>query len=411
MMSSADSALAATPFRSLRLRFALAYLILGSVGAVLLLVRITSQHAIVSSFGFPGFQIPIAIAFGAAGAVILRRRPKNTIGVLLLAEGLFSVTQFLIESAPVILQDSGGDPRLIAWLASVANVVWVPSVLVIGLLLALFPDGRRLPGRWSVVVPALVVGAVVAMAGQLLAPGPLDKYPNLTNPFSVGPILPPGLFEIVPLILFVPLGAAATTLIARWRRSKGDGREQLKWLAFASIPVVIGGSLSFAYPVGSYLMIAAAMAMPVAIAVAVQRYRLYDIDEIVSKTFAYGALTAILAGVYTGALKLFNELFIQVTGTASEGSIILATLVLAAAFTPVRKALEGVIDRRFKQKSSIDPIASESTDGVAAGIDLDQLDVVVRRAVREELAAFGGTYVVNGLRPPSEEPGTSLAQP
>jgi len=410
MALAAGSGHPTAPVRRWRIRFAIVFLIFGSVGAVLLLVRMTSQHVIVTSFGFPGFQIPIAIAFGAAGAVILRRRPENTIGALLIAEGVFSLSQFLIESAPRVLRDTDGDPRLIAWLAAIANVAWLPSVLVIGLLVALFPDGRRLPGRWSVVVPALLGGVAAATVGLLFAPGPLDNYPDVTNPFGLGSDPPPALLQLAPLLLFVALAGAAASLLARWRRSTGDAREQLKWLAFASIPVVIGGSLSAAYPIGSYLMIAAAMAMPVAVAVAVQRYRLYDIDELVSRTFAYGALTAILAGVYTGALKLFNELFIQVTGTESEGSIILATLVLAAAFTPVRKALETLIDRRFKLKSSTNGNAPGAPGGTVAGIDLVQLDAVVRRAVREELAAFGATTAVDEVRTASDERGGRVAQ-
>lgn len=350
------------------------------MGVVTLAVRWPPPAA---SWGFTGFQVPIAIAFGAMGILLLRRQPGNRIGWLLLLEGTITAVQFGVDLPAQTLSATTATTS-VAWVAWFSNWVWILSVTAIPPLFLLFPDGRPIGPRWARAIPLLAAGAAIMVIGIATIPGPLQNYPSVSNPVSVGGTWSRPLFAVGGLLLLLGATASVLSLLLRWRRSHGDAREQLKWLAFVGIPLLIAGAFSTALPIAQLVMIGFGVATPIAIAIAVLRHRLYDIDDLISRAFVYGALTAILAGLYTAALRFFNELFVQITGASSESSIILATLVLAAAFTPVRKALERVIDKRFKPASAL------ARDGLAAPVGqltAADLDLVIRRAVREELEA------------------------
>ncbi len=353
------------------------------VGLVVGLLELASAPSLPPpSWGFTGFQIPIAIAFGGMGLLLLRRRPSHRIGWLLLAEGTVTAIQFAVDlgaSGSTAASTAGQ----VVWVAWVSNWTWVVSIALLAPLFLLFPDGRALSSRWSLAIPVVTLGAAAMILGLVSTPGPLLNFPTINNPTGFGGAWSEVAFDGGALVL---LGGAATcvlSLVIRWRRSEGDAREQLKWLAFVGIPILIAASLSTALPIAQIAMIVFAVAAPFAIAIAVLRHRLYDIDQLIGHTVVYGALTAILAGLYTAAVKFFNELFVQVTGASSESSIILATLVLAAAFTPVRKGLESIVERRYK------PATGHATDVSASGITSmspNDLEGLIRRAVRAELA-------------------------
>jgi hypothetical protein len=370
-------------------RATLAVLIASVVVGVVALVRVWPPPE--PTFGFTGFNAIVAVVFGGMGAMILGRRPGNAIGWLLLIEGLASAVQFGLDTGPALA--AGGptpDPSVVAWLSWISNVVWVWPVAIFGPIFLLYPDGRPITPRWAP-LGALTVGGAIALAlGIALSPGPLNNYPGVMNPVTIGGPWA-GAFILVGAIAFAGAsGLSALSLVVRWRRSRGDAREQLKWLAAVSVPLILTGLLSASIRAFQYLMIGFAILAPIAIAIAVLRHRLYDIDQVISRTVVYGALTAILAGIYTATLKLLQEGFVQVTGKESEGAVILATLVIAAAFAPIRKALEQVIDRRFK------PAPAAATAGAAPGepgiegATAAELELIVRRAVREELGALLG---------------------
>jgi len=350
-------------------------------------------------FGFTGFQVPLAVAFGAMGILLLRRQPGNRIGWLLLLEGTMTALQFAIDLPALALAGTTTD-ALVVWIAWLSNWVWIVSVSLFPPLFLLFPDGRPIGPRWGRVILAVAVGGVLMAVGQATLPGPILNYPAVENPVSIGAGWSAVSFAIGGVLLLSGAALSVLSLVLRWRRSRGDSREQLKWLAFVGIPFLIAAAFVPWVPIAQDLMIGLGVAVPFAIAIAVLRHRLYDIDELIGRTFVYGALTAILAGLYTAALKLFNELFVQLTGAQSESSIILATLVLAAAFTPVRKSLEGVVERRFKPAPKLAPAGSESTVGQMSSSDLE---LVIRRAIREELAAAPGNPTTIAVRPDPRE--------
>jgi hypothetical protein len=233
----------------------------------------------------------------------------------------------------------------------------------------------------------LLLGDVVTIVGLALTPGPIQNFTRFDNPIGVGGDWARWAFAVGGLMIMTAAAGSVLSLVIRWRRSVGDEREQMKWLAFTGIPMVVAAPFAVGSPIAGDVLIGFGVAMPVAIAIAVLRHRLYDIDELIGRTFVYGALTAILAGVYAASLKLLQEVFLQVTGSESDGAVILSTLVTAASFAPVRKALDAVLDRRFKPKV----VAGASHDlpgGVAvAPMSPTELEQLVRRAVRAELDA------------------------
>ncbi len=332
-------------------------------------------------FAFTGFQVPIVIAFGGIGLLLIRRRSGNRIGWLLALEAVVAAIQFAIDQVAIAsLSTAPAWEPVVVW---VSNWIWLLAISPLPIVFLLFPEGRALSRRWGAVIPWLGAGVAVAIVGRATVPGPVSNYPSVDSPLTIGGPWSQPAFLLGGVIFLAAAAACVLSLVIRWRRSSGDEREQLKWLAFVGIPLVAVAPLAASVPIAADLVIAFGVAMPVAIGIAVLRHRLYDIDELIGRTVVYGALTAILAGVYTAALKLFNELFVQLTGAQSESSIILATLVLAAAFTPVRKSLEGVVERRFKPATVRAGLPADSS---LATMTVGQLEAVVRDAVRAAIA-------------------------
>jgi len=171
---------------------------------------------------------------------------------------------------------------------------------------------------------------------------------------------------------------------------------QLRWFAYAAVLSLTGGALYIALGVliapdndaireSTYvILILSIYSLPIAVLQAITRHRLYDIDTIIGRTFAYGALTAILAGLYAASVRLFNAVFVLFTGQTDETALVLSTLVLATTFTPIKSRLELVAARRFKPSVP----EAEPTPGSAPGADPDldaRIEAAIRRAVDEAL--------------------------
>jgi hypothetical protein len=307
---------------------------------------------------------PLAIVFGAAlmtfpivGALIASRHPKHAIGWLLLAAGLANMALILfsgygtyaLEAEPSALP--GG--VVTNWLS---DVIWLPSVAVsTTFLFLLFPDGKLPSRRWRVLAWTAVVGtAMVALA--LVFEPTLYGYPDVRAPLAL-PKETEGLLGLLATAGFI-LWAAATvgaviSLILRFRRARGEQRLQIKWVAFAaaiSLVMVPSFSLETAEAL-AFLEPVALIAIPISVGVAILKYRLYDIDRIINRTLVYGALTALLVGVYVGAALGLGALVRSVTGQENNSLVIAAsTLAVAALFGPARRRIQGFIDRRFYRR-------------------------------------------------------------
>jgi len=349
-----------------------------------------------NTLGSPAFDTVFSViylAFPVVGALIAARQPRNAIGWVFLATGLGKGLDYaLLGYATRALDEEPGSLPGGAFAGLIADLTWVPSLLGgTALLFLLFPDGRLLSPRWR---PALWLAAAVTLAymvGTMLKPGPLYYFPAVENPLGVeeigsitGRLADGSGFVAIPLIL-----AAVASLVARFRRSRGQERQQLKWLAYAATLLALSAPVQ---PLLDDLELAGLAIsdvvfglliclLPVAVGVAILRHRLYDVDVVINRTLVYGALTATLAGTYLG-LVLLISLAIGQSDVAIAGS----TLAVAALVRPARVRIQALVDRRFYRRRYDAALTLEAFGGrLRDELDLEALGGDLRSVVRETL--------------------------
>jgi hypothetical protein len=333
--------------------------------------------------------------FAGVGLLIARKEGSNAIGWLFLSSApMLAAISLAYGYADLALYGGQGWPgsTWAAWLAS--WLVIVPVFVVPCLIAQLFPNGRPLSGPWRHVLRlSVVVGLYLGLAPALDA-GPLGSYPTIENPAAlprgVARFLVDATWGISILVLFV-LSLAAVSV--RFRRSRGVEREQLKWLALAGGVTIVGflGGLFLIDLVGwlSTALIVVGfggfLSMPVAVAIAILRYRLYEIDRLVSRTLVYGALTVVLGAAYLGLVLAGQALFSSFAG-GSNLAIAVSTLVVAALFLPVRSRVQRLVDRRFyRRRYDAQRTLEAFGTRLREQVDLETLDVELRRAVDETM--------------------------
>src|SRR5215216_6035844 len=303
------------------------------------------------------------LAFPIVGALIASRHPKNPVGWICLVVGLIWTLIFLGDSIP----GSGPYPVTIA---ALTQAIWIPPVGLLGIyLILLFPDGKLPSRRWRPVAWFSGMVMVLASLGITFSPGPLEGHPGVRNPLGLEGT-PPWVFTAgIAILLLLPLCmiASALSLVMRYRRSGGEEREQIKWIAFAASVVgllyliTMVSSLTYSGPWGAAgtplwlgLLQQAALvsftAVPIAVGFAVLKYRLYDIDLLINRTLVYGSLTATLIALYFGSVVLLQGALPSLTGQESQFAVVASTLAIAALFNPLRRRLQGLVDRRFYRR-------------------------------------------------------------
>jgi hypothetical protein len=309
----------------------------------------------VITIGFLG----IPILFPVVGALIIRRRPATRVAWFMIAGGV-GLGLGLLTYGYGATGMPPEPPRPLALLALVfSQFLFVPSIVCGAVLVLLYFPSDRLPGRrWWPLIPMVIIGTLLYLAGNAFRPGEVDpqSFPGLENPLGAPAAWAAAMQVIVGggnVLLTASSLLAASSLVLRYRRGDPAERAQIRWVAlvacaavpaFAISSVPLGPISDNAFGVG----VAALSAMPIAIGIAITRYRLYDIDRLINRTLVYGALTAILAGVFTAGIGLAQRLFVSVTGQKSDVAIVLATLVVATLYAPLRKRLESMVDQHFK---------------------------------------------------------------
>jgi MFS family permease len=329
-----------------------------------------------SQFGSAGdglLGVVFVAAFATVGALLAWKRPGNPIGWLLSAIGL----AYAVGISSVLLAHFPRTLTLAVWLG------WI-FLLGIGLcvfVVLLFPTGHLPSRRWRPVAWAAGAGVAGWVLGSTFAPTILSYSPSMRNP--VGLTGPAGnIFKITGLggeLLIPATGLAAVLSLAfRYRHASTAERAQLKWLVYAGA-LVVAAALAGA-PVANNLqnaLLSGAVALvPVAIGIAVLRYRLYDIDRIISRTLAYAIITGLLIGIYAGLVLLTTQVFRVHTPVA----VAAATLAAAALFNPVRRRVQKAVDRRFNR-------ARYDADQTVAAFAARLKDAVDLDAVRDDLAS------------------------
>jgi hypothetical protein len=331
----------------------------------LVLVALNSSH--------PDVRIPepwightvSAVAFSLVGAVVGSRRPENPIGWLFCAIGVFAAVVLLSSeyAAYALLAQPNSLPGgwAMVWIRAWA---WVPYVGLFVLLFLVFPEGwpqsRALRWFTSLVLFVIAYGTVLAA----FSPGPIDAIGGaVDNPLGMKALRGVGTNSAVgPVesVLYVLGIVAAASLFGRMRRARGVEHQQIKWFAYATVVLVGGVVLSFTVSeatgvswfgeIGFVLRMVGLAGLPMAIGIAVLRYRLYNIDQIINRTLVYGSLTAMLLALYFGGIVVLQRIFVLLTGEKSTIAVVASTLLIAALFNPLRRRIQGFIDRRFYRK-------------------------------------------------------------
>ena len=303
--------------------------------------------------GSPG-EFLLWVVFAAylvVGCLILARRPGNTIGWIFTTVGLLTMIAGLAEAyAGYASAHPGSLPgSLVAiW---IQNWIWSPTILLALVFpLLLFPTGRSLSPRWRPVT-WLAVGltAAYAVLGALSPTLQLLNGRTVANPIGVTTIdVDAGpLGAVLNGLLLVVFFASISSLIVRFRRSQGVERQQLKWFTYAGALVLLAPLTNSLLGNISYVLV---IALPVAVGIAILRYRLYDIDRLINRTLVYGLLTALLAGVYVGVVLVLGQLFGRVGTDPPSWAVASATLAAAALFQPARRRIQALVDRRFNRR-------------------------------------------------------------
>ena len=374
---------------------------LGLAAMDLLLVALNSSH--------PNVRIPepwlahtvTAAAFSTIGAVIAYRRPDNPIGWLFCTIGLLAaIVLFSSEYAAYALlahTDSLPGGLAMAW---VRSWVWVPYLGLFVLLFLVFPGGwpPTLALRWYTGFVLVVVANGTVLAA--FSPGPIDAIGGaVENPLGMKSLQGIGTNSAVGPVesLLYALGIpAAASLFTRMRRAKGVERQQLKWFAYATVVLVGGVVLAFTISeatsarwlgeIGYLLTMVGLAGLPMAVGIAVLRYHLYNIDLLINRTLVYGFLTALLALVYFGSIVVSQRVFVFLTGEKSTLAVVASTLAIAALFNPLRRRVQGFVDRRFyRRKYDATKTLEDFTAKLRDETDLDALSDDLVGVVRETM--------------------------
>lgn len=368
-----------------------------------------------SGFLGEGFYALVMLAFASVGALVASRRPENPIGWLVLGGTcLISLGGMALEysvytllTAPHALPSGEWTLWLGGWIRSLGFFI------LVGFVPLLFPSGRLPSPRWRRVAWFALGGTTFFTLVVMFSPtNQMElRLPPLANPLGIA--IPPDIEGPLSGISFLGMGAVilavAASVVIRFRRSVGEERQQLKWFAYAGVLaaivfviILIGVFLlpdAVMSTIGGTLFSLLLAGFPIAIGIAILKYRLYEIDLLINRTLVYVPLTGILAGIFAASITLTQRLFVTLTGEKSDAATVLTTLIVVAAFEPLKKWLQDKVDKRFKEAR--DPAKelraySEQLNEVVQVFDEEQ---TAKRFLQQVSAAFdakGGAVILEG---------------
>jgi hypothetical protein len=333
----------------------------------------------------------IVLTFAGVGLLIARRQPGNPIGWLMVVFTLVYILGAAANYYALLFYRLGHRGLPLAALALLLSAVQTLSFAMVPVIILLFPDGK-VPGsrwRWAVWAYAGLVAFTIALSMAAGAAALADHAVHLSPTGNlVGSSHLADWLANPPAWLSVPIVAAIVILglsfvghqVLSWRRAEGDRRQQLKWLACGG--AVAAASLILAAALGVAWLLAGLAALPIGIGVGILRYRLYDIDRIISRTLAYALVTGVLAGVYAGLVLLATK----VLTVHSTVAVAAATLAAAALFNPLRMRVQRVVDRRFNRaRYDADRTVAAFAARLKDAVDLDSVRADLARVVTQTL--------------------------
>jgi len=361
---------------------------MGSCVAGLVVALLVARPLTAQVIGDGALYAVVPLGYATVGLILTLRRPANPIGWLYAASAL--TWSLIIPLGPWVdqlVRDQRPLP-FVAKLDAMAEVtIWAPAIaLGVTLPFLLLPNGRLRSRRWRVVAAAAVAGPVMFVVGALLIPGQSSDTPvPFDNPFGQ-----PGLVGSVAKAMAaaglalhaVSLLAALVCMVLRFRSSRGVERQQLRWVAAGAAIAVLGVTVPLGDLRGTWVDPLVILCVPVTVAVAVLRYRLWDLDRLVSRTVTYTLVTALLVIPYLLVVPTASKL---VEGSGSL-AVAAATLTVAALFQPLRRRVQELVDRRFNRRRYD---ATRTVQGFATRlrdqVDLDALSAELLAVVDQTM--------------------------
>lgn len=364
--------------------------------------------------GIPPFELPDAmwpipwLGFGAVGAVVAHRHPRNPVGWLFIGTAALMVVNYFCDSyATAVLSRSlqGPGADLAAWLAL---WTWIPAIGLFTAFFVVFPTGAPPSPRWRWLLWA--TGAVHLMVIAAATLIPVRDGLNLLRAVTPADADRGEVLSVVANVMTPPLVVLAiASLVVRFRRSRRHERQQLKWfsLAAATYALVligmfaVGGEDPMGVPAIATAHGVGTLALPLSAGVAILRYRLYDVDRVISRSVAWLLITLVVGGVYMGAVSLLMATVVPVTG-GSSAAVAAATLAAAGIFGPARRRIQRAVDRRFNRArynaaTSVEMFSSQLRDHV----EPERLGAELLSVVRATLQPVGTTLWLRDLPPVS----------
>ena len=327
----------------------------------LLLLVLNLSRPDVPVYSFWAENVLFSIGYSTVGAVIVPRMPQeNRIGWLFCAIGLlWAVLHFIGEYAIyALLAEPGSLPagELASW---VYSWLWVPGLGLLMFICLLFPNWRLPSARWRWFARLSALVTLVGMVLAAFSPGRIVLgLPAIRNPLGIEGL--PNAYKPVQVLMLVLIAISVASLLMRRVYARGVERQQTKWFTYAAAVAASGAVLKYVISeplglvwlgwVGHALILIGLAGLPIAMGIAITRYRLYEIDLLINRTLVYGSLTATLVALYVGGIVLLQRVFVLLTGQQSTLAVVASTLVIAALFNPLRRRIQSFVDRRFYRR-------------------------------------------------------------
>jgi len=349
----------------------------------------------------------VMLTYPFVGTLLAVKRPRNPLGWLLLVLGLGFTLSFFSSEYLGRATISGWPLPGAVWVAWLSTWTFVLNVsIAFGWIPLLFPTGRVPSQRWAPVAWAIGIVTVVGAAAAILNPAELDGAGVLfANPVGVAALsVPIDAINALYMPTMAILGAlSVTSLLLRFRRSHGVERQQLRWFLLATASFLVTLVTTFATGIEGLFVVAlaAAAGIPVAAGIAILRYRLYEIDRLISRTIGWAVVTAILVAVFVGGVAILQAVLAPVT-KENTFAVAVSTLVAFALFQPLRRRVQRVVDRRFdRARYDGQLMADVFAERLRDQVDLEGLEHDLAATVDGTLRP---TSLAVWLRPTTSEP-------
>jgi hypothetical protein len=350
-----------------------------------------------------GASLPMILPFGAVGLVVARRQPRNPVGWILLGFAVLLVAGDCAGAYAALIYRFGHAALPLGPAAVLLDLLWAPAIVLGGLVALLFPDGTAPSARWRWVLRAcLVVGAcwpvciyavaIATIAGHRIRVDTGGNLTTIAQPAGSAAWLIPAQVLILPILAVFWLSFVARQAAA-FRRSCDERRQQLKTLLFGAVAAFSGGLVvvlvssldthpSAIAQAAITLGAVVTVAFPASIGVGILKYRLYDIDRLISRTLAYAIVTGLLVGIYAGLVLLATLVLTIRTPVA----VAAATLAAAGLFNPLRRRIQRMVDRRFNRTGyDADTIIAAFAARLQDAVDPDTVHAALLEAAYQAL--------------------------